>query len=109
MTQCAQAVAEPLNLVIVDGYVRLGDKPGLGWRLWEALSERVRIVGVAKTRFRAAKAKEVIRGSSKAPLYVTAAGIGVDQAANCVAKMAGPYRIPTLLKRVDRLSRERVS
>jgi deoxyribonuclease V len=103
-----QEIAEPLSLVIIDGYVQLGDKPGLGWRLWEALGEKTPIVGVAKTRIRAANAKKVIRGSSTAPLFVTAAGIDVDQAADCIAQMAGPYRIPTLLKRVDRLSREGV-
>jgi deoxyribonuclease V len=49
----------------------------------------------------------VVRGTeAKRPLYVTAAGVGVDQAAAWVRSMHGPHRLPTLLKRVDRLCRE---
>jgi deoxyribonuclease V len=95
--------------VVVDGYVWLGEaRPGLGAHLWEALGQRVAIVGVAKTRFDGAEGvqHEVTRGQSKRPLYVTAAGIAAKTAADHVASMAGAHRVPTLLGRVDRLCRE---
>jgi deoxyribonuclease V len=38
-------------------------------------------------------------------LYVTAAGIPVQGAADLVARMAGRYRLPDALRRVDRLAR----
>src|SRR5689334_4797129 len=54
-------VQEPLKLIVVDSYVMLGDKPGLGMHLWEALDRKVPIIGVAKTRFRSADAVEITR------------------------------------------------
>lgn len=102
--------ASPPAVVVVDGYVWLGDgtAPGLGARLFEALGTRTAVVGVAKTRFRSATAaREVFRPGSKRPLYVTAAGIASETAAQHVAAMHGPFRIPTLLKRVDQLCRGR--
>jgi deoxyribonuclease V len=103
-------VAEPLELIVVDGYVWLGkeDRPGLGAHLYEALGRRIGVVGVAKTRFVGARsAVEVVRGESASrPLFVTAAGLEVAEAARCVGLMHGPYRIPTLLRQVDRLCRE---
>jgi deoxyribonuclease V len=101
-----EAAPEPPELVVVDGYVWLGDRPGLGARLYEALGRRVPVVGVAKTRFQSATAaREVVRGDSRRPLYVTAAGLDVAAAAEHVRSMHGPFRIPTLLKRVDQLCR----
>jgi deoxyribonuclease V len=106
-------VADPLGLVIVDGYVWLGgeDRPGLGARLYEALGRRIPVVGVAKTSFAGARlAVEVMRGETASrPLFVTAAGMDVETAARCVQGMHGPYRIPTLLRRVDALCRERTT
>jgi deoxyribonuclease V len=103
-------VAERLELVVVDGYVWLGDedRPGLGAHLYEALGRQVPIVGVAKTRFAGARsAVEVVRGESATrPLFVTAAGLDVTEAARRVQTMHGAYRIPTLLRQVDRLCRE---
>jgi deoxyribonuclease V len=62
---------------------------------------------VAKTRFEGATlALPVLRGNSKHPLWVSAAGMGADEAAALVAAMAGGFRLPTLLKRVDRLCRD---
>lgn len=96
--------------VIVDGYVWLGQggRPGLGAYLYEALEQRIPVVGVAKRLFLPARpvAIAVRRGSSRRPLYVTAAGIDAEVAARNVARMDGPFRIPTLLGRVDRLCRQ---
>jgi deoxyribonuclease V len=100
-------VAEPIEVVVVDGYVWLGPEQrlGLGAHLYDALGGRTAVVGVAKTRF-ASPARQVSRGGSARPLYVSAVGIDPDEAACCVAAMHGPYRLPTLLRRVDRLCRE---
>jgi deoxyribonuclease V len=99
-------VCQPLETVVVDGYVWLDDaqSPGLGGHLHAALG--LPVIGVAKTRFpRATAAKPVLRGDSQRPLYVTAAGLEVETAARHVQSMHGTYRLPTLLKLVDRLCR----
>jgi deoxyribonuclease V len=101
-------VAEPLDVVVVDGYVWLGgaDVPGLGFYLYEALGKSVQVVGVAKTRFEGVRvAREVLRGSSRRPLYVSAVGLEVDAAGRHVQIMHGAFRIPTILKHVDQLCR----
>jgi deoxyribonuclease V len=98
-------VAEPLDLIVIDGYVSLGDKPGLGMYLWQAMKEKVPVVGVAKTPFHSAAAVAIVRGGSHSPLYVTAVGLDSVEAAQKVQRMAGEFRIPALLKRVDQLAR----
>ncbi len=102
------SVTTPYRMVVVDGYVDLDAKgtPGLGARLFEALGGRIPIVGVAKTAFRGATfATSVLRGSSRKPLYLTARGIDVGAVADLVRTMHGPFRLPTLLGRVDHLAR----
>ncbi len=47
----------------------------------------------------------ILRGLSKRPLYVTAAGMDAEVAAKCIVTMHGADRIPTMMKRVDFLSR----
>ena len=106
-----EAIDERPGVVVIDGYVWLGDEhdPGLGAHLHRALGGQAAVIGVAKTRFRGARlAREVRRGGSRSPLYVTAAGMDVAEAADQVRGMHGPYRIPTLLKMVDHLCRDRV-
>jgi deoxyribonuclease V len=97
----------PLDLLIVDGYVDLDPdgRPGLGAHVADAGLAPV-VLGVAKTRFRAAThAAEVLRGQSIKPLYVTASGMTLEAAANLVRAMAGEARLPDALRRVDRLAR----
>ncbi len=99
----------PVGVVIVDGYVWLNgvNVAGLGAHLYQALAEKVAVIGVAKTRFAGAGAAvEVVRGRSTRPVFITAVGMNAQRAAEHVRSMHGPYRIPTLLKRVDRLCRE---
>ena len=100
---------DPLpDCIVVDGYVWLDGhgRPGLGAHLWEALGRRAAVIGVAKTAFMgAAHAVLVRRGESARPLYVTSAGKDPQQAGQLLSRMAGSHRIPTLLKRVDALSR----
>lgn len=94
------------SIVLIDGYAWLGpERAGLGAHLHHALGGQVPVIGVAKTRYEGAPALEVLRGGSKSPLHVTAAGMDPGAAADCVRKMSGPYRIPTLLRRVDQLCR----
>ena len=96
-----------VSLLIVDGYVDLepaGRRPGLGFHCHQAFG--LPVIGVAKTRFQGAThAAEVLRGDSLRPVYVTAAGLSVATAADLVAKMSGPFRLPDALKRVDALAR----
>lgn len=99
----------PGDIIIVDGYVTLDNdgKIGLGGHLYEALEIKCPIVGVAKNEFTTpdSQRRSVFRGESKTPLFVTARGIDVDEAKLMLEKMHGNYRIPTLLKKLDQLSR----
>ncbi|GIF48650.1 endonuclease V [Asanoa ferruginea] len=101
-----RAVLAPVDLLVVDGYVDLdpSGRPGLGAHVHDEIGKPV--IGVAKTAFRSAThAAPVIRGTGARPLYVTAAGIPVEDAAALVSAMAGAHRIPDALRRVDRLAR----
>lgn len=101
-------VHDPLEAIVVDGYawLRLGEKPGLGAKLYEALEGKVPVIGVAKARFvTGSGAVAVYRGRSRRPLFVTAAGMTSETAAGLIAIMHGCFRIPAMLKRVDQLCR----
>lgn len=96
----------PLDLLVVDGYVHLDPhgRPGLG--AYAHAEFAVPVIGVAKNPFRGAThAIEVRRGTASRALYVTAAGIPPERAAAVVRRMAGPYRLPDALRRVDSLAR----
>jgi len=99
-------IVEPLHAIVIDGYVSLGDRPGLGMRMWDAIGQATPVIGVAKTRFKGATALEVFRGRSTQALYVSSIGIELDKAQTNIAHMAGAFRIPTLLKHVDRVARD---
>jgi deoxyribonuclease V len=105
--QLLELVDMPLAAIVVDGYVDLGEKPGLGRYLFDALGGTIPVIGVAKSGFVGAPSYEILRGESKKPLYVTAAGTDPAQAARDIQSMYGEYRIPTLLNRVDALARGR--
>jgi deoxyribonuclease V len=102
-----ETIFEPLELILVDGFVFLDhdQKYGLGGRLYDALGQKIPVCGVAKTAFQHAPALEVWRGESEKPLFVSSIGIEVSQTAACVQVMHGQHRIPTLLKAVDSLAR----
>jgi deoxyribonuclease V len=93
--------------IIVDGYVWLDENQiGLGGHLFDQLDGKVPVIGVAKTKFKShSKIKEVFRGNSQTPLFVSASGIDLDEAAKKIKNMHGNFRLPTLLKRVDQLCR----
>jgi deoxyribonuclease V len=96
------------DVVVVDGYVWLGDGiPGLGAHLHAAIGGVV--VGVAKTQYASAtNAVAVCRGKSRSPLFVSAVGMPVDEAAAKLAQMHGLFRVPALLKQVDALARSAI-
>jgi len=96
-----------ISTIIIDGYVDLGSKPGLGRHLYESLNAAAGVIGVAKSYFKGSSAIRVFRGSGQKPLFVTSAGIEQDAAVNIVKEMHGKNRIPSLLKLVDRLTREK--
>lgn len=101
------ADADPLDVLVVDGYVDLDPtgRPGLGWHVWDA-GLAPAVIGVAKTSFRAAThAEPVLRGTSTRPLYVTAVGMPLADAAHLVRTMAGSARQPDALRVVDRRAR----
>jgi deoxyribonuclease V len=104
-----QAAGARPEVIVIDGYVWLSadGRPGLGARLFEALGKEAIVIGVAKTPFAGSTfAEEVLRGGSARPLHVTAAGVAPAVAAGWIRAMHGAHRIPTLLKRVDRLCRD---
>ena len=98
--------AGPFGLIVVDGYVDLdpAGRPGLGAHVHAELG--VPVIGVAKTAFRTAThAARIRRGQSARPLFVTAAGMTIADAASLIEDMAGPFRIPDALRTADRLAR----
>lgn len=99
-----------VEAILVDGFVYLDDngKYGLGGHLYEAMGGKVPVVGVAKTDFATVGQSKrcVFRGDSQRPLYITAIGMDIDRAAHNIEIMAGAFRIPALLKELDRLTKQ---
>lgn len=107
---CLMAVLEPvlpdLEIVLVDAYVWLDNegRKGVGAHLYERIG--LPVIGVAKTAFKGNNcAIPVTRGSSTKPLYVTAAGVDAQFAAQKVRELHGANRLPTLVLRADQLAR----
>jgi deoxyribonuclease V len=100
---------QPIEVIVIDGYVWLDANglPGLGGHLFSSLGRHIPVVGIAKTRYRNDSwSISVLRGKSRRPLFITSAGIQAREAAECVGRMHGNYRIPTILNIVDRAARE---
>lgn len=102
---------EEIELIVIDGFVFLSDdnKKGLGAYLYESLNQKVPIIGVAKTDYISLNSNKrlLLRGESKNPLYITAIGIDLDKATSNIQLMHGEFRIPTLLKRLDMITKEK--
>ena len=93
-------------ILVIDGYVTLDPDGGPGLGAYAHAEFGVPVIGVAKTRFAsAAHAVPVIRGRARRPLYVTSAGLPPPDAAELVRAMAGEFRLPDALRRVDGLAR----
>jgi deoxyribonuclease V len=98
-----------IHTIVIDGFVYLDDagKYGLGAHLFEKLNKKIPIIGVAKTNFATIHQlkKSLFRGESKKPLFITAIGINLEEAFLNIQAMEGDFRIPTLLKELDRLTK----
>lgn len=94
-----------ISLIVIDGFVYLDDdgRYGLGGHLYERFERRVQVVGVAKSPFKGSckLVREICRGGSKRPLFISAIGMDVDEAARLVEGMSGEFRTPSLLKILD--------
>ncbi len=94
-----------ISLIVIDGFVYLDDdgRYGLGGHLYEHLERRVQIVGVTKSPFKGSRklVREICRGESKRPLFVSAIVTDLDEAAWLVKLMSGEFRLPSLLKILD--------
>ncbi len=101
-------IEERIEVIIIDGYVSLGDQPGLGEHLHRSIAPSIAVIGVAKGSFAGSRPVKVVRGASRRPLYVTSHGLEAEQAGRLIQSMHGKYRLPTLLKTVDKLSREKL-
>lgn len=103
-----EEVKEKINLIITDSFVWLDEgKKGLGAHLYNELECNIPIIGVAKTNFKDAIDKvEVFRGDSKKPLYISSVGIDLECSAEFIKNLNGKFRIPDVLKEVDKMSRE---
>ncbi|MCR9142404.1 MAG: endonuclease V [bacterium] len=123
---------DELQHIVIDGFVYLDQnrRAGLGAHLYRELngplaSKRnseiaskengsISVIGVAKTAFHGMQPhatetdfyRTVRRGESQTPLYITATGLDLDAAADAIQSMHGKYRMPTLLKQLDRLTRD---
>lgn len=100
----------PSALIVIDGYVFLDEDNtwGLGAHLHHELGEETPVIGIAKKYFKGVDnvSAKVYRGESRNPLYVSAVGIELNKAVNIVASLKGKYRIPDVIKFLDRLTKE---
>lgn len=100
---------EDINTILVDAFVWLDDNetPGLGGRLYHALNEKIPVIGIAKTDFATIhqNKRKLFRGKSIRPLFITSAGIDTDLATNFIKNLPGKFRIPDVLRELDRLTK----
>lgn len=95
-----------IKVILVDGHIYVDNNQnfGLGGHLWLFLEKRIPIVGIAKKPlFQNIKTvTKIFRGKSKKPLYVSSIGITESIVIDEINKMKGEYRIPTILKLLDK-------
>lgn len=110
LLEVLRLITDPIETIVVDGYVWLEDesRPGLGAHLYSSLHGNIPVIGVAKTQFRSARVSvPVVRGTlAHRPLHVTSVGIPLEEAAANIRSMHGPHRLPDLLREVDHLCRQ---
>ncbi len=105
-------IPEVMDLIYVDGNVWLdNDNKGLGCYLYEALNMKIPVIGISKTAFHNSEKNvyPVLRANSKKPLYISSIGMEPTLAARSVAEMHGAFRLPTMIKLADTMSREEFS
>lgn len=96
-----------IDYIITDSYVEFSDEHlGLGKHLYNKLDKQIPVIGIAKNKFKSENISvECHRGESHKPLYITAAGISNQKAAELVSTMHGEFRLPDMVKAVDHLCR----
>jgi len=93
-----------IDCLIIDGYVFLSNllEPGLGCYLYQALDDKIPVIGVAKNKFaKYDECKFIFRGESIKPLYISSIGIDIEEACLRIKNMTGKFRFPDLLKLAD--------
>lgn len=103
-------IKQPIDLIVIDGYVVLGEQhhAGLGMHLYHALEGKIPIIGVAKNHYLGTPVEcEILRGTSTKPLYITSVGVDLALAKLWVSTMHGEHRIPTLLKQLDQKTKQK--
>lgn len=101
------------DFILIDGYVYLYEdhiptiKSGLGAHLYQEIHSSTPIIGIAKSVHGTSDdyCKKIYRGKSKAPLYITSVGLPASIASKYVLSMHGKFRIPTILKKLDKLTK----
>lgn len=111
---CILALLDKFKLapqtIVVDGFVYLDgtSQPGLGKHLYEALHGTASVIGVAKSAYQGISDQfALLHGGSLRPLYVTCVGMELAEAMGHIQAMHGKFRMPTLLKLVDTVCREK--
>ena len=98
-----------IDAILVDGHVYVDNDGqfGLGGYLYQALDEKVPVIGIAKRAFYAntKTVVEVVRGTSKNPLHISAIGMPLETATQLIKTMHGNHRHPTLLKTLDTITK----
>jgi len=72
------------------------------------VSRETTVIGVAKTSFHNnnENVMELRRGESSNPLYISAIGIDLNEATERIRNMKGEFRIPTILKNLDQITKQ---
>jgi deoxyinosine 3'endonuclease (endonuclease V) len=105
-----------LDFIVLDGFLRLKDSngnvhDGLGLHLKKKLNmPQLKLIGVAKSLYckcdeisvKLYRNKEVTK-----PLFIQGEGISNQLAANLIYSMDGNYRLPTLLKILDKETKKK--
>lgn len=105
---------DSLSTIIVDGFVRIEKNgemvSGLGEHLYDEVKDwGISVIGVAKSKFDGCEnwSIPIIRKAGSKPLYVQGIGRYTDEmAASLIKGMAGPNKLPILLQRLDRETKE---
>ncbi|MEL6534756.1 MAG: endonuclease V [Bacteroidota bacterium] len=99
-----------IDTIIVDGYVILDEERayGLGGYLFKTLEEKVPVIGVAKSPYKNPHPymRELFRGNSQRPLFISSLGIPLAHATHLVGQMHGDFRMPTLLQILDTTTKQ---
>jgi len=100
-----------LDAIIVDGHIYVDNnfEYGLGGKLYEVLDKKIPIIGVAKTPFFKNKEtiRELYRGESKTPLYISSIGLNLDIVIDCIKNMYGKSRMPYILRDLDKITKDK--